>query len=238
LLSPDASGQYNVEVYLDQLPAYLWVKSATDGELVKPSITLNLNVLALDPLGVNRSAAIVGFIPSKFIPPPVMTSPSSSVALTQQFKIISTTNDLLIEDTTDYLNEGTSGFTVSQTCLTATWDDNHEFAYQMTMYFKVTDSVTEYRLFLKHWKTEDIGVKLTIVINGDTTNPITKYVDALEAEGGENNLLSISLRNLDFASIDYRDTLQLGLNSIAITMKPVDDNWANCGYQIRAVSIE
>jgi hypothetical protein len=80
-------------------------------------------------------------------------------------------------------------------------------------------------------------VVLQIVVNGDTSNAVTKYVDAIEGEGGDNNLLSIALRDLDFASINYHDYLQLGLNSVAITMEPIDQGWADCGYQIRAVSI-
>jgi len=91
---------------------------------------------------------------------------------------------------------------------------------------------------MKHWKIDATAIMLTMVINGDTNNPVVKYVDALEAEGGENNLLTIALRNQDFASIDYHDYLQLGLNSIQITIQPVDGVYAGSGYQMRAISIE
>ena len=56
----------------------------------------------------------------------------------------------------------------------------------------------------------------------------------LEAEGGEDNLMKISLRSLDMASISYHDYLQLGLNSVSITMTPMG---GDCIYQMRAVSI-
>ena len=97
------------------------------------------------------------------------------------------------------------------------------------------NSVSDYTLYIKNWITQSTGVTLSIVVNGDTTNTITKTVDALEAEGGENNLLSIALRDLDFASINYHDFLQLGLNSVQITMQPQANT--NCTYQIRAMSI-
>jgi hypothetical protein len=199
------------------------------------TITLDANMMALDPLGVNSDAAIVGFIPNKFIPPVSGTVPN-------YFKTIATTNDLIIEDTTCYPSDKGSGFTLSQTCLTATWSNSQNFVYQITLYFKVIDSVSDYTLYTKHWITQSTGVTLSIVVNGDTSNTITKSVDALEAEGGENNLLTIALRNLDFASVSYHDYLQLGLNSVQITMQPVTaleptPVWSNCAYQIRAVSI-
>ena len=183
-------------------------------------------------------AAIVGFLPSKFIPPAAITPPATTATLPLAFKTIAATNDLMIENATDYGNLTTSGFSVSQANLTASWSSTQDVPYTLILYFKVIDSVNEYTLNIKHWVTGTTGVQLTLVINGDTSNTITKYVTALEGEGGDNNLLSIALRALDFASIDYHDYLQLGLNSIAITIAPVDGNWsADSGYQIRAISI-
>jgi hypothetical protein len=221
----------SVKVYMDLNSTKLEVEDET-GKLVPPSITLDLNIMGLDPLGVNSDAAIVGFIPSKFIPPVSGTAPAP-----QTFKTISATNDLIIENTTDYSKGDISGFTVSQTCLTALWSDAQDFAYQITLFFKIIDSVNDYTLYIKHWLTKTTGVRLQVVVNGDTSNTITKYVDAIEGEGGDNNLLSIALRNLDFASIEYHDYLRLGLNSVTITMEPIDQGWSSCGYQIRAVSI-
>jgi hypothetical protein len=97
------------------------------------------------------------------------------------------------------------------------------------------DAVEEYSLYVKHWITGSVGVILSITVNEATT--ITRYVTACEAEGGDNNLLTIALRDLDFVSIDYHDYLQLGLNKVVIDMSPIGDNYESCVYQIRAVAV-
>jgi hypothetical protein len=220
-----------VSVYMDQDPVLL---SGTDINALSTSV--HFNFMALSPLGVLSNAAIIGFIPNKFI-----LKPDAS----QKFKIISTTNDLMIQDTSggDAYTDG-GGFSVSETALTATFSETCP-SLQMTVYFKVIDSMTNYTLYLKHWKLKTNGAILKMVINEDPDNPddnivITQYVDALEAEGGENNLLSIALRNQSFASIDYHDYLQLGLNSIKITITPISQVTSDnpCAYQLRAISIE
>ena len=223
-----------VSVYMDKQPSILNVSS--DESL---STTINLALMALDPLGLQNKAAIIGFIPNKFI---IQPTPATATAAAIPFKIISASNNLMIKDTTTYPSLSASGagagFTPSETALTATFSASCT-ALQMTLYFKVIDTVNDYTLFMKHWNTGAMGVMLTLVINGNTANPITKYVDALEAEGGENNLLSIVLRNQNYASIDYHDYLQLGLNSIQITIQPIGGQFvADCGYQLRAISIE
>lgn len=220
----------NVVVYRDETPANLTV---IDGQSL--STTLSLNIMALDPLGNSDLAAIVGFIPSQFITLPANASTADTFP--SKFKIISTTNELMAQDTSNYSAGSACGFSASQTYLDATFSQQNP-SLQMTLYFKVVDVVKDYNLYLKHWTTTQEDVMLTLVINDDYANPITKYVDAIEGEGGANNLLGISLRNQDYASIEYHDYLQLGLNSIQITMQPVNANFSNCGYQIRAVSIE
>jgi len=172
------------------------------------STKLNLNLMALDPLGTQGGNAIVGFLPKKFLIKP-MTAQSSTIPPTS-FKIISTTNDLMIQDVSHYAigHDVGCGFSTLQTALQANFTE-HCSELQLMMYFKVIDSIQDYTLYLKHWKTAATGVMLTFIINEDVENPITKYVDALEAEGGEKNLLSISLRNLDFASVDYFDFCSL-----------------------------
>ena len=224
-------------VYLDKNGSTLSI-SKTSTDYPTFTINLDLNVMGLDPLGVNSAAAIVGFLPGKFIPAASIAAAGTSAVLPLAFKTIASTNDLIVENTTTYGSLTASGFSVSQASLTAGWSTAQHIPYVLTMYFKIIDSVSEYTLNIKHWATGATGVQLTIVINGDMSNTIVKYVTALEGEGGDNNLLSIVLRDLDFASIDYHDYLQLGLNSIAITMQPIDAAWSsNCGYQIRAISI-
>ena len=232
-------GGYPV-VYMDNVPSTLRTDSAATTGYAFTAI-LDLNLMALDPVGVASDRAIVGFLPSKFIPPLVVSSSDpTSTQLPQGFKILAATNDLEILDTTTYKDETKAlPFTASDTCLTVTWNSSAspslDFPYQLTLYFKIVDAVEEYSLYVKHWITGSVGVILSITVNEATT--ITRYVTACEAEGGDNNLLTIALRDLDFVSIDYHDYLQLGLNKAVIDMSPIGDNYESCVYQIRAVAV-
>jgi hypothetical protein len=229
---PDSPGAGRVTAYMDRTPTVLAV---AEGEAL--NTTLNLGLMSLDPLGSRDRPAIVGFIPNKFTQLP---APATASASPVAFRIVSTSNTLMVGDTTLYPQAcgAGAGFTASETAVTAAFAQNCT-QLEMTMFFKVTDIVNDYTLFLKHWKTGDAGVVLTIVINDDVANAITKYVDALESEGGEKNLLSIVLRNQDYASVDYHDYLQLGPNSIRIAIQPIGGKYvAGSTYQIRAVSIE
>lgn len=219
-------------VYLDRAGADLYVLD-DERSLVAPSTTLDLSVMGLDPIGMHDSSAIVGFISNNFIPPA-----ASDGSLSSGFRVLATTNDLLIDDTSTYTESSSAAFSLAQTHLSATWSSATDSALQLTLYFKITDAVNEYELHLKHWKAAATGVKLTLVINNNPDQSITKVVDDLEGEGGSNNVLSIALRDLDFASIDYHDYLQLGLNAVAITIEPLDASSASsCEYQLRALAI-
>ena len=120
--------------------------------------------------------------------------------------------------------------------MTATWDKDNSGALTITLYFKIIDSVSNYVLYIKHWLTKATQVSITCVINQNDNNQLIKYVTALEGEGGDNNLLELALRNLDFTSVNYHDYLQLGLNSVSLTIVPLTASDAQ--YQIRAVSVE
>jgi hypothetical protein len=221
-------------VYLDAHPTTLSI----NGEKTETTVdtTIDLDLMALEPLGAQSKAAIIGFIPSKFVVTPVA---AKGTAPATPFKILSTTNDLMILDETEYPQDagGKAGFTSSETELTANFTTSCN-VLTIIVYFKVVDSIRDYTLFMKHWKTVT-PVQIVFTINQDTANLITKYVDADEAEGGENNLLSFSLRNQDYASVDYHDYLQLGLNSIQISISPATKDFANDStYEIRAISIE
>ncbi len=200
---------------------------------------LNLCLYGLDPITAsgNTQNAIIGFIPQQFLVAPV-PAPAAGQAPTP-FKIISINNNLLIEDSTQYsssVDEG-AGFTPSETALNATFTQNCT-TLSMTVNFKVINTTSNYFLYMKHWMVGTVGVVVTIVVNNNIDNPIVKLVSAQEAEGGENNLLTLSLRNLDFGSVDYHDYLQLGLNTLDITLTPNTSDYQDCGYQIRALSIE
>ncbi len=181
-------------------------------------VELDLDLLGLAAIeeGGAYNGAVTGFIPEKFVVPPVDGAP---------FKIASEANNLLITG---------SGFAAPM---------HTDFANgpaKLTIYFKIADSDTDYALHLKHWKTTATGSILTLVANGNSESPIVKHVDALEAEGGERNLLSIVLRNRDYSSEDFHDYLQLGLNRLDITIEPDDGqtgSQATAGYALRALAI-
>lgn len=209
------------KVYLDKTPTILQ-SDQNNGNL---SETLNLIVMALGVLGHSGKPAIIGFLPKQF-----HVNPSAG-----PFKILSSANTLLIEDTTDYgaSYPTTLSFTATESALIASPTSG---SLSITAYFKVVDTINDYNLYLKHWITGTQCVKLTITINGCYT--FTKFVTALEAEGGENNLLTLTLRKQDFSSVDYHDYLQLGLNAVVISIEALDGPSNSFNYQIRAISIE
>ena len=199
---------------------------------------IDLCLYGLDPI-LESNSAIIGFIPSQFNILPVA---ATAQAKPKCFKIMSTSNNLIINDITQYpvLTSGVAGFTPSSTALTAAFTQSCT-SLTIAVQFKIIDTENDYTLFIKHWTTSKLGVTLSLVINPDPNkpeDPIIKHVDAQEAEGGENNLLAISLRNQTYGSVDYHDYLQLGLNTIQITMTPTSGSPDSCGYQIRAISIE
>lgn len=199
----------------------------------KLDVDLDLGTMALEPVGTQN---IVGFIPSNFFSPPAPVA-KAGVAPTSPFVIFSNSNTMLIKDTTPYDKEPCAvgaGFKASQTSLNAEVVPNNPLTF--TVLFKVTDVTNDYSLHFKHWTTTSEAVQLSIVINGDTDNKLVKIVDAIEGEGAENNLLNLTLRNQDFASVNYCDTLVLGLNSIDITLTPAGDSTAN--YALRAIAIQ
>ena len=166
-----------------------------------------------------------------------MVAPEPAVTGKQpvKFRAFSTANTLRATDETAYPPSCTpgAGFSVSETALSASMTGNCT-SLTLSLLFKVVDVSSNYTLYLKHWKVGSAGVMLTFKINDGIT--IVKYVDSEEAEGGENNMMAIVLRNLDFTSVDCHDYLTLGLNSIDITIAPIGGTTSV--YQVRAVSIE
>ncbi len=224
---------------------YIWANIDNMESLPFPGFEIDLCLYGLDPIlnfGPDRNA-IVGFVSRNFMQPAAPVSQENDViAGPSKFLIVSSANNLMIQDITAYSGNLTSsdvgaGFTATATELTAMLTPNCT-SLEMQIFFKIIDVEENYRLYLKHWKTGTTGVLLTITINGDSTNTICRYVDALEAEGGDDNLSVVSLRNLSFGSVDYHDYLQLGVNQITIALTPIGGNPVDCGYQIRAVSIE
>jgi len=175
------------------------------------STDINLGLLALDAIGHldPNDGAVAGFVPDKFDFPPQKGT---------KFKLISEGNELYITG---------EGFIKHM-------QTDFSDAASMTVNFKITNTNRDYTLFMKHWKLQEQGVKISIVVNG---NIIVRHVDAREGEGGNKNVTTISLRLKDYSSIDYCDHLQLGLNTMNITFAPTGDGTGLCGYQIKALAI-
>lgn len=211
-----------------------------------PSISsMDLISYALDSLSSSRTgySSVVGFVPSKFLTQPTAVSITGTakkpVLNVTKFMLVSAYNDLYLYDSSTYsaakfgIDDG-AGFSTDQGGMTATFTPNIN-ELQITAVFKITDQGGDYTLHLKHWKLDDTGFVLDFVFNGDEASKVTRYVDAKEAEGGDQNALSIDLRNRDFASVDFHDYLVLGKNTVTISIRPI--SIANCSYKIRALAI-
>jgi hypothetical protein len=217
----------SVAIFMDESPSM--INDSSGGF----SVELNPAIMALDVLGSQRKPAIVGFVPNKFYQKPTLKTTTVAVP----FSTLSTSNTLLVEDTTQYdsLSSNDIGFLSLPTALRAKLPGVAGQFLSYTIYFKVVDTISDYTLHLKHWKTGTADIKLTFIINNDSDNSLVKYVDALEAEGGEANLLSIALRDQSYASVDYHDYLKLGLNSVEVQ---IESDSVGSDYAIRAISIE
>lgn len=228
--SHSIDGQGDVSVYIDKTPTSLTVKSNESLET-----SLDLFAMGVKPIGLPNDSAITGFSPKRFIQKPVMGTATSKA---EQFKLISPYNNLIMQDTTAYTNNAIAGFSIVDNCLTGIVAKECT-SLDLALYFKIIDFDHEYALHIKHWKSGNPNFKLTLLINGDQETSIIKYVDANEGDGGENNLTTISLRNLDYSSMNFHDYLKLGLNSISIKIEQVESTIdPQAQYKIRAISIE
>ena len=161
------------------------------------SSPLDLSTYALDAIltaGRGNGAAI-GFTANPFIIAP---------ATSNTFKIVSPSNNLQVTGTGFSANMSTT-FTQTVT---------------LTVQFKILDTVNEYSLLLMHWIGQGSGpCKLTITANGNKAWTSVVYVDAVEGQGGQDNVTAVGLRNTDFSSTNYHDYLVIGLNTISITIE-------------------
>lgn len=176
---------------------------------------IDLTLLGLDPIlsGDVSDGAVVGFIPSKFISPP---------ATGQTFKILSDSNTLQVTG---------SGFDADMTAAPTSTSTP-----TVTVSFKILDSHTDYALFIKGWVGSEGACLLTFAFNGDADTAVTRRVDSLEGQGGENNLISVVMRNKDYTSIDYHDYLKPGFNTVEITIT-ADGAAAAPPFVMRALAI-
>lgn len=192
----------------DGTPYVRLTANPIDSEFKSPA--LDLTLLGLDPISYDKGgqSAVVGFSKNKFVVPPKEER--------DIFKIISSNNDLQVTG---------KGF---DSAMCADFSSPVELIVQ----FKAIDNASQYSLFMKHWKISEVGCVLSVVCNDNP--PIEFQVDDSEGAGGTNNLLCLCLRNNDFASADYHDYLNIGLNTIKISITPLSDG---ASYQLRTISI-
>lgn len=152
-----------------------------------------LECLALNPVMAARNDASLNFqkvpaarFPSNRVHPFTLTSPTNTLFFTA------------------------SGFSPGMVV------DVTEGPVSYTLKFKLTDTVGELSLYLKHWKLDAAGLVLTITVN-DFTLPV-QYVDALQGEGGMGNRTNIGLRSTDYMAEDFADYVVVGLNTVTVTV--------------------
>jgi hypothetical protein len=192
-----------------------------------PPAALDLSTYALDPIWSpnTKNGATIGFTVDPFTYPP--KAPNNN------FKILSPANNLQVTGTgfnpLTLTNPPTSAPYLS--CNPATSGAATSFTAQ----FKILDSKNEYHLHLMHW----IGAGsnpciITVTVNGTKLNPF--YVDSLQGQGGQNNMTSIELRNLDFQSPNYHDYLVLGLNTVTVAVTASASGTSNL-YTLFALAV-
>lgn len=174
---------------------------------------LDLSTYALDPILDIKSGAAINFMsPNLFTYPPTASGGA--------FKILSAANNLQVTGS-GFAPNMTSDFALGPTAL--------------SVQFKILDAVNEYSLLFHHWiGTTGSPVSLSIAVNGNP--PVAIFVDAQEGQGNQGNVSTINLRDLNFSSVNFHDYLQLGLNTIAITVTPVNPDGSNL-YTLSALAI-
>jgi hypothetical protein len=185
---------------------------------------LDLGRLALDPIpsDPNAGGAIVGFVLSQFV---VAPSP------TAHFSVKSAANNLLVTGTgfdTPASDDAAMQASAVSTTTPAV----------MRVEFKIADVDEIYVLFIKHWKTTPAGCVMTLTINAGRQGSATviRHVDAEEAGSGTDNMAKIVLRNRDYTTGEFYDYLQMGLNTVDITVTPAAPA-TSAGYAVRALAV-
>lgn len=188
---------------------------------------LDLSTYALDPIwnpGTGNGAAI-GFTVDPFTYAPTSSS--------NTFKTVSPANNLQVMGT------GFNALTITNppvsppflSCTPPTDGTGPSFTVQ----FKIVDSDKQYYLHLMHWiGSGSSSCMLAVTVNNTQLNPF--YVDSLQGQGGQNNMTSIELRNLDYQSPNYHDYLVLGLNTITVSIAATTSGASNL-YTLYALAV-
>lgn len=179
---------------------------------------LELSLYALDPILSLASGAAVNFAcPALFTYPPSKDS---------AFKIVSAANNLQV--TGDRFSSD----------MTAKPPKSGELAEPptVTISFKIVDTSNEYALVLHHW-TASAGETVSLAISVNRYPPITVLVDQPQGQGGQGNFSVIALRDLDYASVNFHDYLNVGRNTITITIVRPSGSPDSTLYTLSAIAI-
>lgn len=219
-----------VKVYKDQNPSPLFFKPNCLPEYF-PKTKITPSVLSLNPIGSKFNSAVIGFFHKSFD-----LLPTDKLG----FKITSFENDLIIRSSEITFNN-TSPYSLIKNSLCLSFSEEHN-EISFDIFFKIADSYNNYNLIFKNWildssKSSDcMGVELKFIINDDEETGITKIVNDCFREGGQSNILSFNLRNLDYQSVDFYNYLTIGLNKISVKVRKIDSS-INMKYLINAISI-
>ena len=183
--------------------------AAAAAQYLSPELSLSdYSLIPLNGPGAGNGSAI-GFTSTPFTYAPA--GPDSS------FKIVSPANTLQVTG---------QGFSPG---MTTDFTD----PVSLTFTFKIPDYAGEYALLLMHWIGEGSDAcRIAWTING---NSGAFYVDATEGSGGQGNISTVALRNLDFTSINFHDYLVIGTNTMTLEITPANGKAAS--YTLFAAAI-
>lgn len=206
---------------LDDTQKFTATLNCLTSPIIIQSDAIDLCQLALDPIvSLDFNGAVIGFSSDQYDVKPAKDT---------SFKILSRANNLLVS------GSGFNGPVTTDLMSTDFTNGN----VTMDIYFKIIDYNLNYSLFLKCWKMTDVGFDIQINFYDNSGNVITtinKTVDSLESEGGEDNLISIELRNQKYSSLYYHDYLRMGLNHIQLILTPAAAS-SPCSAVMRALAI-
>ncbi|MFA5962733.1 MAG: hypothetical protein WC804_01830 [Sphingomonas sp.] len=195
-----------------------YAKIDTYGAISHTIASQDLSILALDPLGGSNGSATAVFVPNRFEVQPDSTG--SDFALTTESNLLRVFG---------------SGFTaVSASAFMSS--DFSAGTCKLELHFKALDPTENLSLSFKHWTSNATGVQLSVTINGDTSSPIVKYLDATEAGSGGQTVTVVPLRRKRLTSVDFCDRVRPGHNVIEVEIS-LDDSSDLTTYTLMAVAV-
>lgn len=171
---------------------------------------LDLSLYSLSPI-FKRDIASIGFLKSEFIAVPAKYSDT--------FKIMSNITNLMITGT---------GFDKNMT-------SDFSSPTSMDLTFKIPNHEKSYALELIHSVGNESGdCKVEWLINDKHQGSLTLCNDTSTEK--QNARTTISLRNVDYESLNFHDYLTIGVNNIKLTFTPIDKTKKN-SYNISVITI-